>query len=75
MRPSPAALQRHGVHLAARNSYINRNLATVLPKHIKALYYLKLNVGRPMTALVREAVEHDLPKHGGADKLIPRGEI
>ncbi len=27
------------------------------PEQVKALYYLKLKLGRPMTELVREAVE------------------
>ncbi len=41
------------------------------PKQIKALYYLKLKTGRPMTKLVREAVEAYLARYGGANELIP----
>ena len=44
------------------------------PEQIKALYYLKLKVGRPMTELVREAIEIYLKEHGGANGLIPASE-
>lgn len=42
------------------------------PRQIKALYYLKRRLGRPMTALLREAVEIYLEEFGGADQLIPK---
>lgn len=41
------------------------------PEQIKALYYLKLKLGRPMTELAREAVEIYLQDFGGSDQLIP----
>ena len=41
------------------------------PEQVKALYYLKLKLGRPMTELVREAVEIYLKEFGGVDELIP----
>ncbi len=41
------------------------------PEQVKALYYLKLRLGRPMTELAREAVEIYLREFGGVDKLIP----
>ena len=44
------------------------------PEQVKALYYLKLKLGRPMTELVREEVEVYLEDFGGADRLIPRSE-
>ena len=44
------------------------------PEQVKALYYLKLKLGRPMTELVREAVEIYLQDFGGADRLIPNAE-
>ena len=44
------------------------------PKQIKALYYLKLKLGRPMTELVREAVETYLNDHGGCSRIIPASE-
>lgn len=44
------------------------------PRQIKALYYLKLRTGRPMTKLVREAVEAYLARYGGANELIPAVE-
>ncbi len=44
------------------------------PEQVKALYYLKLKLGRPMTKLVQEAVEIYLNQHGGAKQLIPRSE-
>ena len=36
------------------------------PDQIKALYFLKLQVRRPMTALVREAVDRFLAEQGTA---------
>ena len=44
------------------------------PEQIKALYYLKLKLGRPMTELVRDAVEMYLQDFGGADQIIPPSE-
>ena len=44
------------------------------PKQVKALYYLKLKTGRPMTKLIREAVEAYLARYGGANELIPTAE-
>ncbi len=44
------------------------------PEQIKALYYLKRKLGRPMTKLVQEAVEAYLNQHGGAKELIPMSE-
>ncbi len=44
------------------------------PEQVKALYYLKLKLGRPMTELVREAVEVYLEDFGGAGELIPPAE-
>ena len=44
------------------------------PEQVKALYYLKLKVGRPMTELVREAVEVYLEAFGGVHRLIPPEE-
>ncbi len=44
------------------------------PEQIRALYYLKLKLGRPMTELVREAVEVYLQDFGGSDQLIPPSE-
>ena len=44
------------------------------PDQIKALYYLKLKVGRPMNELVREAVEAYLEDYGGTERLIPGSE-
>ncbi len=41
------------------------------PEQVKALYYLKLKLGRPMTELVREAVETYLNEHGGCSRIIP----
>ena len=41
------------------------------PEQIRALYYLKLRVGRPMTHLVREAVASYLEEYGGVQGLIP----
>lgn len=35
------------------------------PRQIKALYYLKCRLGRPMTELVREAVEIYLESFSG----------
>ncbi len=40
-------------------------------EQIRALYYLKLKVGRPMTELVRDAVEIYLSEYGGPNELIP----
>ena len=47
---------------------------TLLPEQIKALYYLKQKVNRPMTHLLREALERYLDEHGGAEALIPENE-
>lgn len=44
------------------------------PEQVKALYYLKLKLGRPMTELVRDAVEVYLDDFGGVHRLIPPGE-
>ncbi len=41
------------------------------PEQIKALYYLRLKLGRAMTELVREAVEVYVQDFGGSDELIP----
>ncbi len=41
------------------------------PEQTKALYYLKRKLGRPMTDLVREAVETYLNVHGGCSQIIP----
>ncbi len=41
------------------------------PDQIKTLYYLKLKLGRPMTELVREAVEVYLNEHGGSERIVP----
>ncbi len=43
------------------------------PEQIRALYYLRLKVGRPMTQLGREAVERYLEPFGGVEQLIPSG--
>jgi hypothetical protein len=40
---------------------------------IRALYYLKRFVRRPMTKLAQEAVDRYLAEHGGVDHLIRRG--
>lgn len=40
---------------------------------IKALYYLKRLQGRPMTALVQEAVDQYLEPFGGVEGVIARG--
>ena len=37
-----------------------------------ALYFLKLKAGRPMTHLVREAVDQYLHQYGGSENLIPK---
>lgn len=42
------------------------------PEHIKALYYLKLKLKRPMTVLIREAVDGYLQEHGGIEEIIPK---
>lgn len=44
------------------------------PEQIKALYYLKLKLGRPMTKLVQEAVEVYLDQHGGTEQFILTSE-
>jgi len=44
------------------------------PEQVKALYYLKMKTGRPMTQLVREAVDGYLEGHGGCSRLIPANE-
>ena len=46
----------------------------LLPEQTKALYYLKRKVNRPMTHLLREALERYLEEHGGAATLIPEVE-
>ncbi len=44
------------------------------PDQIKALYYLKLKLSRPMTELAQDAVDEYLKLFGGPRKIIPRGE-
>ena len=41
-------------------------------EQIKALYYLKLQIKRPMTQLIRDAVDQYLKEHGGIEQLIPK---
>ena len=44
------------------------------PDQIKALYYLKKKLARPMTELARDAVDDYLELFGGPTKIIPAGE-
>ncbi len=44
------------------------------PDQIKALYYLKLKLSRPMTELAQDAVDEYLKLFGGPRKIIPAGE-
>ncbi len=44
------------------------------PDQIKALYYLKRELDRPMTELAREAVDEYLKPLGGPRKIILVGE-
>jgi hypothetical protein len=41
------------------------------PDQIRTLYYLKVREKRPMTRLVREAVDIFLALHGGPEAIIP----
>ena len=41
------------------------------PDQIRTLYYLKLREKRPMTRLVREAVDIFLAFHGGPEEIMP----
>ncbi len=45
------------------------------PDQIKALYYLKRKLSRPMTELARDAVDDYLKLFGGPQKVIPEGEV
>ncbi len=45
------------------------------PDQIKALYYLKEKLARPMTELARDAVDDYLRHFGGAKKIIPAVEL
>ena len=44
------------------------------PDQIKALYYLKRKLARPMTELAQDAVDEYLKLFGGPRKIIPAGE-
>ncbi len=44
------------------------------PDQIKALYYLKLKLARPMTELTQDAVDEYLKVFGGPRKIIQAGE-
>ena len=44
------------------------------PDQIKALYYLKLRLARPMTELAQAAVDEYLDLFGGPTKIIQAGE-
>ncbi len=44
------------------------------PDQIKALYYLKVQLSRPMTELAQDAVDEYLKLFGGPRKIIPAGE-
>ncbi len=41
------------------------------PDQIKALYYLKEKLARPMTELARDAVDEYLRHFGGPQQIIP----
>ena len=41
------------------------------PDQIRTLYYLKLREKRPMTRLIREAVDIFLAFHGGPEDIVP----
>ncbi len=45
------------------------------PDQIKALYYLKKKLARPMTELAREAIDDYLSHSGGPKKIIPAVEV
>ncbi len=44
------------------------------PDQIKALYYLKLKLARPMTELAQDAVDEYLQVFGGPRNIIKAGE-
>ena len=44
------------------------------PDQIKALYYLKKRLARPMTELARDAVDDYLGLFGGPQAIIPQAE-
>ena len=44
------------------------------PDQVKALYYLKQKLARPMTELAREAVDDYLRLFGGPQHIIPADE-
>ncbi len=44
------------------------------PDQVKALYYLKRKLSRPMTELVRDAVDDYLKLFGGPEKILPLAE-
>ncbi len=44
------------------------------PDQIKALYYLKKQLARPMTELARDAVDDYLGLFGGPQRIIPATE-
>ena len=46
----------------------------LLPEQVKALFYLKKKMNRPMTHLLREALERYLDEHGGCEALVPENE-
>ncbi len=61
--------------MALRSQEVHKVYQPALrPDQIKALYYLKLKLGRPMTELVREAVEVYLNEHGGSERIVPPSE-
>ncbi len=45
------------------------------PDQIKALYYLKEKLARPMTELARDAVDDYLRHFGGPKEIIPTVEL
>ncbi len=45
------------------------------PDQIKALYYLKEKLARPMTELARDAVDDYLRHYGGPKKIIAAVEL
>ncbi len=44
------------------------------PEQVKALYYLKVRLKRPMTSILREAVNEYLALHGGFEEIVPEEE-
>lgn len=44
------------------------------PDQVKALYYLKRKLARPMTELARDAVDDYLKLFGGPQKILPEAE-